>query len=56
MAKKKENETYTGPAVALEDGVRVETAKRLDPVPVASDHRGELIKPEGLTKPQKSGD
>lgn len=55
MAKEKDKR-YTGPAVALEDGVRVESAKLGDPVPVASDHRGKLIKPEGLIQPQKSGD
>lgn len=44
---------YTGPAVAIEEGVRVEGAKRLDPVPTAE--TGALIDPEGSIKPQKVG-
>lgn len=53
-AKKKQDKPYTGPAVALEDGVRVETAKHLDPVQTAQ--AGALVKPKGLTKPQKVTD
>lgn len=46
---------YTGPAVAIEEGVRVEGAKRLDPVPTADRATGSLIDPEGKIKPQKVG-
>lgn len=54
-AKKTAKKPYEGPAVAIEEGERVEGAKRGDPVVNADAATGELIDPEGSIKAQKVG-
>jgi hypothetical protein len=44
---------HSGAAVAIEEGERVEGAKRLDPVVNADAATGELIDPEGSIQAQK---